>query len=1283
MYNAITMETVSTDTNAVEVTVGYNKPVLNYTQSNTISQIDSIVGHWYIRGDSAVKSLKSFNLTFSYPNADAFTRLAGGRAQYLASIPVLDSIGARTSITATTLSATGLTLDSAKPVLFVVPAEFKGDTLFAATYKVGPGRTYRNLTEVARKLNGSYIGGDLVFEMAADYDDDTEQFPIYFDRLRYSDGSRNILIKLDSGAMNLVTGSGTQVTNAALGMISLSGVDSITFDGNGYDLLGHATGIREWTFKTETNSANASVFMLRNDSRYVTLKNLNILVNAELTNQGGVLIGPALTGGRGNDFLTLQNNFFNISDRVGIYGVLSIGTAAAPNDSVRIIENEFSNFRQGHILGSTGTGSGWLVSRNHFYQNDARSSVYAARAIDMQVDATIAGLEISYNYFGGTTRNAGGAQWNYTGTTAFYMTLVAAQSGSVSVYKNNIIRNITQTTTANITTQLAYFLRGNWQVTGNKIGGNSWTDAITTNTSGIFSCLYFINSTTNTAEVTDNEISFVRQNTGVATTTKAIHAIDLLSPNYFYIARNKIHDLITTSTRITGVQDGGLEGIYINSSQTGFVIEDNEFYNFTALPGTGYTYICAIGINTGGGTIRNNNINRFYYSSTNANMGHIVGIHAQGSPWNIYNNQISLVNELYPNMTLSFQGIRMYSTTLPVSRVAHNTIFISGVSKNSTTYGIVHGSASVTLDMSNNIVVNRNINTTPLNASARTVAVHAGPSGTYYTSDNNLVYASNPATTFFNASTNLASSFDTWKTSFGKDRSTLNFVPEFKDTLTNLMLTDDTINWALKASGKQYNAYVTDDYEGDIRSTTQPDIGVDEFTAPMYQQPVLVSGNDTLCQGNARSIIAQNPNTDGRIHWFGSLNGNDTLYIGDTLNTANISTNTTFYAQVSDSLVKSYRLAVPVIVKPVIIPALLNLPVDSICYGTTVALNADSTIGSIINWYTDTLVAPINTGNSYQTPALTTDTTYYLQTTYNGCSSAFKPFKIRVSALIANAPVVNNQQICEGNPVNWTTSPDVLRWYTGTRTNLAPLTVDTMFTTGNLNRDTTFYYEVFNGNCASERKSVSVQVNMIPALPVIDTLQTVCYNTSLNLTATAAGTIRWFDSDTATVPVTTGSLNTGNLLQDTVYYVDNELNNCTSNRVKVSILVKQPQTPVLTSVVSPICFNNTSNVVVSKPSNGTVRWFDQLAATTPIATGDTIFTTALAADLTYYFDLFDGTCTSSRDSVTITVNAFAAQPVITAVDSICFGTTDTLFATATGAAIQWYENRTSPLLVYR
>ncbi|RYE37040.1 MAG: hypothetical protein EOP42_01165, partial [Sphingobacteriaceae bacterium] len=90
----------------------------------------------------------------------------------------------------------------------------------------------------------------------------------------------------------------------------------------------------------------------------------------------------------------------------------------------------------------------------------------------------------------------------------------------------------------------------------------------------------------------------------------------------------------------------------------------------------------------------------------------------------------------------------------------------------------------------------------------------------------------------------------------------------------------------------------------------------------------------------------------------------------------------------------------------------------SVCAGSSVTLSAAAKANTVFRWYNIAAAGtPVFEGNSFQTPALTTSTIYYVESVRNGCINASERAAVIISVNpVPAAPVVANSavSVCSG-----------------------------------------------------------------------------------------------------------------------------------------------------------------------------------------------------------------------------------------------------------------------------
>jgi hypothetical protein len=207
-----------------------------------------------------------------------------------------------------------------------------------------------------------------------------------------------------------------------------------------------------------------------------------------------------------------------------------------------------------------------------------------------------------------------------------------------------------------------------------------------------------------------------------------------------------------------------------------------------------------------------------------------------------------------------------------------------------------------------------------------------------------------------------------------------------------------------------------------------------------------------------------------------------------------------------------------------------------------------------VRWYANASGGnSLATGNNYNTPYLTSSSTYYAQAGVT-CPSS----RVAVSASISGGltpPAAANQMRCgDGTLALTASSSSNVKWYNSANSNSSVYS-GSPFTTPVLQNTFTFYVAADNGTCTSPRVAVDAIVNPMPADPVT-TGASRCGDGTLQLSATGLSTIRWYASLTGSPVLSTGnSFSTLVLTQSATYYAESFDGTCPSNRISANAIV--------------------------------------------------------------------------------------------------------------------------------
>jgi hypothetical protein len=401
--------------------------------------------------------------------------------------------------------------------------------------------------------------------------------------------------------------------------------------------------------------------------------------------------------------------------------------------------------------------------------------------------------------------------------------------------------------------------------------------------------------------------------------------------------------------------------------------------------------------------------------------------------------------------------------------------------------------------------------------------------------------------------------------------------------------------------------------------------------------------------------------TNPTFKWYDSQTSTTVLSIGASYTTPvdvvyDVLT-ITYYVSVSDDNhcenVSGDRKEVTIIVNPYATDANITANGTTICSGSTTALSASVTgvTNPIYKWYSSqTETTELYIGAIYTTPNLNTSTTYYVSVSGDEYCENETGSRKAVTVTVLNYAtdnminVTGTATICSGTNTILTASATgvtnpVYKWYSS-QTETTELYIGAIYTTPNLNTNTTYYVSVSGDEyCENEtgnRKAVTVTVlnyatdNMIN----LTGTATICSGTNIILTASATGVTnpvyRWYPSQTETTELYTGAIyTTPNLNTSTTYYVsvsgDEYCENEMGNRKAVTVTVNPYATADdITANGTTICFGLATTLTASASgvTNPTFKWYDSQTSTSELSIGASYDTPELTLTTKYYVSVY-------------------------------------------------------------
>ena len=363
------------------------------------------------------------------------------------------------------------------------------------------------------------------------------------------------------------------------------------------------------------------------------------------------------------------------------------------------------------------------------------------------------------------------------------------------------------------------------------------------------------------------------------------------------------------------------------------------------------------------------------------------------------------------------------------------------------------------------------------------------------------------------------------------------------------------------------------------------------------------------------------------------------------------------------------RAAITVIVNAIPASPIITTPISYCQNATATPLTA---IGANLKWYTTatggigSTVAPV--------PITTTigSTNYYVSQTTNGCESPRALITVSITATTAAPTVTTPITYCQFA----TASPLVaggtsLLWYTnatgGTGSATAPIPATN--TAGS-----TIYYVSQTQSCGeSPRASITVNVNALPAVPIVTTPITYCQNAIATALPATGTNLLWYTTATGGTGSTTTPTPLTTTAGSTSYYVSQTTGNCEGPRALITVNVNAtPSAPIVTSPVS-YCQNTTATALTATGTN--LLWYLTPTGGTGSAIAPIPATTTVGS-VNYYVSQSANGCESLKAILIVTITASTAAPTtVTTPVTYCQNST-AVALTAAGTSLLWYTTAT-------
>lgn len=616
---------------------------------------------------------------------------------------------------------------------------------------------------------------------------------------------------------------GNTISNVNQGIVIIGPTAAVDFN-TGIDIGGStvSTGntITNWgttgTFLGYSNiDPSLNCILLRNSIGYnISQNTITSSVGGHFgpTSQSAIYVPSFNSTPTGTFVNSINNNSISIQSGFGsgsINGIWCSSNNGTATSSISINNNNFTNMN--HTVAASGSHSYITNNMGHFSNT------------------------INNNTFTNLSPNTTGS------ITFISMSASVAAGGSQTINGNNIVTSFNKT-------------GGGGTVTGITASGSSAATVTSTWQNNNFSNMTFTGATTLTV-ISNTDGGAVNHNL----VNNVMNNITSGSGNFIGINSNfgglnggfGNHINGNTITNITS--SGQIIGIQIGTSGPSTVSGNS----ISGLSTTGGSLVIGITSAT--------SVSCSIYKNTICNLqanhasGKVTGIAATaGSLHNMYNNKIADLRTPIANAANPINGI--HATANGTVNLYYNTIYL-----NANSSGALFGSSALFTSAAPTLTLNNNVFA---NASTTTGAGLAVAFRRDINSLNGYQNASNRndfwASTIFTDGTNTDVTLDAFKARVSpRESASVTENPPFLSTTcgnANFLKVNLTTPTFLESGGGNISG-ITDDFEGDSRNATTPDIGSDEFNGtPPCILTVTSSGNSG--PGTLRNAVACAVNGD-------------------------------------------------------------------------------------------------------------------------------------------------------------------------------------------------------------------------------------------------------------------------------------------------------------------------------------------------------------------------------------------------------------------------------------
>ncbi len=262
-------------------------------------------------------------------------------------------------------------------------------------------------------------------------------------------------------------------------IITLNGADNVTLDGR----VGGVGTTKSLTLTNSSTYSGAVIVRYINTAEQNTIKYCTLKASPD-NNGTGIIYFTGSASTNGNNYNIVEYcDITNNGLARPLNAIFSSGTSGLENKFNIIrnnnIYNAFSPSASSYNINISNSSSDWTISNNSFYETSTLVPTGAWKYYPIFVNTGNNHI-ITNNYIGGTQAECGGTAMIINASKPHYYAGIFINGGLVnkSTIENNIIRNMSYTSTNSNPWDGIFINSGNVDVIGNTIGAETGTGSI-------------------------------------------------------------------------------------------------------------------------------------------------------------------------------------------------------------------------------------------------------------------------------------------------------------------------------------------------------------------------------------------------------------------------------------------------------------------------------------------------------------------------------------------------------------------------------------------------------------------------------------------------------------------------------------------------------------------------------------------------------------------------------------------------------------------------------------